>query len=116
MDPYKPTKSDFKVIRELLDIALEREFVQGLEQAVTTINEWRAEGPESAREHYHKVLEELHDHRKELARTYDGLNNRRMEWSMVALLNKGVLTAADFPEAKSELKDYFLRRVEDWHS
>lgn len=113
---YKLTKNDYKVIRELLSVALEREFVQGLEQAEATIKAWRTDRPESARENYHKVLSDLKSHRKELARTYDDPSKFVSELNVIALIGKGVLTEADIPEQAKELKKYLLFKVEEWRS
>lgn len=111
---YTLTKSDYKIIRELLSVALEREFVQGLEQTAKMIEEWRAERPESARDHYHKVINDLKDHRKKLAWTYDDLNKIRSEMSVVALLGRGVLTEADIPATSIKLKEYLLKKRDYW--
>ena len=110
---YTLTKIDFKVIRALLSIALEREFVQGLEQVATTIAEWRAEKPESARDHYHQVLSDLKDHRKELRFFYDNQSKSIMLSSVSGLLRRGVLTEADLADIKPQLKDNLVWRARD---
>lgn len=104
---FKLSKRDFRDIRELLSVALERDFVLGLEQAESTISKWRAEKPESARDAYHKVLEDLKKHRKELARTYDDLSKFSMEMSVTTSLVEGILTEADLEIMRPEAREYF---------
>lgn len=110
---YILTKNDFKVLRTLLSIALEREFVQGLEQATATVKAWKTEQPESGREYYHQLFSDLKAHRKALAHTYDGLSKDTTEYSVIGLYRRGVLTAADLADIKPQLKAYLVWRARD---
>lgn len=110
---FKLSKKDFRDVRELLSIALEREFVLGLEQVEKSIEQWRREKPESSRDHYHELLNGLKDHRKQLGRSYDGLNKFNMEISVTNLLYAGILTDDDMKRMRPECREYFEFRVKE---
>lgn len=108
---FKLSKRDFRDIRELLSIALEREFVQGLEQVEDSIARWRKEKPVSAREHYHELLSGLKEHRKRLAMTYDGLSKVSMKMLVPNLLYEKILTDEDMELMRPETREYFRYRL-----
>ncbi|MFT6000487.1 MAG: hypothetical protein ACI81P_002948 [Neolewinella sp.] len=89
------TKRDFKDIRALLKIGVEREFVIGLETVEASIREWRTAAPESSREWYHRILEDHKAHRKVLSRTYDNNSKSMMRSSIEYLLRNNILTWDD---------------------
>jgi len=104
---FKLSKKDFRDIRELLSVALEREFVLGLQQVEASIAQWRREKPGSSREHYHELLKGLKEHRKQLAHTYEDNNKLGMEMSIVRLLFEAILTEKDLEIMQPECREYF---------
>ena len=114
IDIYNLPKSQKKICRQLIDMALQREcteFIDRLSRAVTN-----AKGNDKTPlENYHQLFKLMHKFDKTIADTYDNLGGSRYFMTLVSLYMRGVLTDNDISVLDQELHDYInlIRNIGD---
>ena len=92
---------DWKVLRELKQIALDRFCAQVLEECTRVITD-KAIG---AHDRYLRVCEIVHERDRKLADTFNGLRRSTAFFTLMAIRNLGLLTGDEFDRFTPELRD-----------
>lgn len=102
------TKSQKKKARELIDIALRRDYVEAVRR-VKTICDSFVEGESDPREFYMELYSTIKNKDKDIGRRYDDLTGSQYFMRLSMLLKEGVLTEEDLQGLNPELKERLLR-------
>lgn len=98
------SKADKKVVRELLETGVLREFKTGLQAVAAIIHEWEETGGDN-RVYYHKIYKQVTNFDKHIAWRYDGVTGAHYLSVVAAQLSDGVITIEDIAGFTPEVRD-----------
>ncbi|HXL58849.1 MAG TPA: hypothetical protein VN958_21450 [Chitinophagaceae bacterium] len=101
------SKKDKQIIRDLIDKGLQREFENGIKEIEKIIDDWKV-NKEDRRKTYHRLYDSITDHRKHLARRYDGLGGSDFVPTTGYLLSDGIIKEEELAELSSEAKQLVI--------
>jgi hypothetical protein len=113
MQRPEPTKKDKKILRQAIDIGLEKDFLSGILKLEAIIAQWKENKGES-RATYHELFKALKDHDKIISRRYDGLTGGRYVNLVCELLGNDSITEKDLAELNAELLAYIKSTQSIW--
>jgi hypothetical protein len=102
------SKKDKQLIRELMDLGLQREFEMGIGQVEKIIDEWKT-NKEDRRATYHAIHDAISQHRKHLAYRYDGLGGSKFVPLVGELVADNIITEADLEPLSNKAKEIVLQ-------
>jgi len=88
------SKADKKIIQELIQKGLDKEFETGLAKVESAIQKWRSDKTDNG-EAYRTVYKQITDFDKHIARRYDALRGSMYVPTLGIQLRDGLLTAED---------------------
>lgn len=97
------TKKDNKLSRELINIAVEREFAVGLGNAGEIVLQWQKKDID-VRTAYYKLFEHIKRFDKQIAKRYDGLKNSDLPMVISVLLNEKIISEEEISDFSEEAK------------
>jgi len=97
------SKTDKKIIQELIQKGLQREFEKGLSAVESTIQKWRRDKTDNG-DTYRAVYKQIADFDKYIARQYDGLGGSKFVPTVGVQLRDGVLTEDDIAPLSDDAK------------
>ena len=97
------TKKDNKLSRELINIAVEREFAFGLGNAGEIILQWQKKDID-VRDAYYKLFEHIKRFDKQIEKRYDGLKNSDLPLVISALLNEKIISEEEISDFSEEAR------------
>ncbi|MBB4638294.1 peptide ABC transporter substrate-binding protein [Longimicrobium terrae] len=92
---------DWKVLRDLKQIALDRFCAQVLDECTRIIQNERL----GAHDRYRRVYEITRERDRKLADTFDGLRRSNAFFALMAIRHQGLLTQDEFDRFSPELRD-----------
>jgi hypothetical protein len=92
--PNIPTKGDKKILRQLIEKGLQKEYVKGIERLETVILQWR-QGAADNRETYHQLYDTMRKVDKHIAFRYDGMRGSDYLLIVAVQFSEGLLEEAD---------------------
>lgn len=101
------SKTDMKVARTVIDLAVQRDFDRILDGYHRLLNRWKTEKPLDNRLTYGSLYGAVRENDKYIAGRYDGLSGSKYFNTIVGLLIDGILSEDDLtdfsPEARQDL-------------
>lgn len=97
------TKSQKKKVRELIEIGLKRDYLDGVKR-VKEISDSFIEGKSDPKEYYHKLFSSLNDKDEVIAKRYNDLRGSNYFIRLVMLLEDGVVSREEIRDLDDELK------------
>jgi hypothetical protein len=97
------TKKDNKLARELISIAVEREFEIGLGKAGEIISQWQNKDI-AVREAYYKLFEHVKKFDKQISKRYDSLKNSDFPLVISVLLNEKIIREEEIVDFSEDAK------------
>jgi len=98
------TKSQKKLVRQLIEIGLNREFEAGVGKIDRIIQKWKI-GEKPANETYYNVFKTLGKFDKHIGHRYDGMSGSNYMQVLAAQLADGVISANDLSVLDQDLQD-----------
>jgi hypothetical protein len=101
------SESDWKLFRQLHQIALER----FCERALFEVNQLASDADKSAHERYLAVYKQIERRNKELAKAFDGLRRSTAIQQLAVIRSRGLLTEEEFARFSPETRravEFFL--------
>lgn len=92
---------DWKVLRELNQVALDRFCAQVLDECTRIIQD----ETRGAHDRYLRVYAILHERDEKLARTFNGLSRSKAFYSLMSIRHLGLITDEEFGRFTPELRD-----------
>ncbi|MBP6979064.1 MAG: hypothetical protein PHD61_12640 [Bacteroidales bacterium] len=105
------SKAQKKKVRELIDIALYRDYTDGIIRVKKLVNNFE-EGTSDPREFYFKLYENVKTKDKQIALRYNGLTGSRYLSTLISLLQDGVVYTEELEILDVELRSYILSWLE----
>jgi hypothetical protein len=107
----EPTKKDKKILRQAIDIGLQRDYLDAIIDLSVIIDKWKeSKEEEKDKSTYHTLYSSLKDHDKTIARRYDGLTGGRYLQRTIELLADDMINENDLAGLSDELMEY-IRQV-----
>ncbi len=103
------TKSQKKKVRALIDIALKRDYIDGIKRVKELVNSF-SDYESNPKEYYLKLYRTVAEKDDEIARRYDDLYGSQYFTRLLVLLGEGVLSKEDIQDLDDELK----RKISLW--
>ena len=88
------SKSEKKIVREIIEIGLQREFANGLAGADSIISEWKGQNKNN-RESYHTLYQYILKFDKHIARRYDNLTGSSYLFVLAGQYAENVISESD---------------------
>jgi len=88
------TKSEKKIVRELIEIGLQREFTNGLSKADSILEDWKNQIKDN-RESYHLLYKQITQFNKHIARRYDAMTGSRYFYVLAAQFTDNIIMEND---------------------
>ncbi|WMJ73955.1 hypothetical protein RCC89_12385 [Cytophagaceae bacterium ABcell3] len=106
---YTFTKSEKKLVRQLLDKGLERDYINGINKIKALLDQWE-KSQQNPRETYLNMYKTLDKHDRNLSRKFDGLTGGRYFMALVDLMIEGLVSEEEIEGLSKETKEriYFL--------
>ena len=105
------TKSQKKKVRALIDLALKRDYADGIKRVKDLVNSF-TENESDPKKYYHKLYKTVMDKDKDIARRYDYLTGSKYYIRLVMILGDGVLSMDEIEDLDEELKNKLKTSVE----
>lgn len=105
------TKQDKKVLKTLIDIALQRDFERIMTEADLVLADWKSQ-TKDARQSYYDLFEKIRISDKYISRTYDNLSGSHYFDTVISLFVNERLTIDDLSVCRPELKSYLLTVID----
>src|SRR5215203_3120314 len=102
------SKKDKQLIRELMDLGLQREFEMGIAAVEKIIDKWKV-NKEDVRKTYHEIHDAITGHREHLAYRYDGLGGSKFVPLIGTLVADKVITQADLEPLSDKAQEIVYR-------
>ncbi len=102
------TKSQKKKVRQLIDIAVKRDYVDAIKRVKRLCDSF-VEGKSDPREYYMKLFSTVRNKDKNIARRYNDLTGSQYFMRTCVLLAEEVLTEEDLQELDPDLKSRLIR-------
>ncbi|MBA4409045.1 MAG: hypothetical protein Q8S54_18005 [Bacteroidota bacterium] len=103
---FEFSKADKKLVRQIIETGLQREFANGLVKMGKIIKDWELKGT-SSQDAYYKLFKALKNFDKHIARRYDKLTGSQYKLIVASQLYDEVIGEDDLnglsDEAKSEI-------------
>ncbi|HOZ29409.1 MAG TPA: hypothetical protein PLL66_00660 [Bacteroidales bacterium] len=99
------TKKDNKLARELISVAVEREFEIGLGKAGEIISQWQNKDI-AVRDAYYKLFEHIKSFDKQISKRYDALKNSDFPLVISVLLNEKIISEEEISDFSEDAKIY----------
>lgn len=106
--PDRIKESDWKLYRELSEVALQRAFEHG----VATIQSLATAEVSTDRDRFWNTVEFVNHYKKELADTFDGASRSNALFHLTRFANRHLLTAEELSRFSAEARD-FVRRLQE---
>lgn len=103
------TKSQKKKVKALIDIALKRDYIDGIKRVKELVNSF-SDYESNPKEYYLKLYRTVAEKDDEIARRYDDLSGSQYFTRLLVLLGEGVLSKEDIQDLDDELK----RKISLW--
>ncbi|GAA3984579.1 hypothetical protein [Mucilaginibacter dorajii] len=100
----KLSKSDKKVVRELIDKGIASEFKKGMEELDLIMQKWRDEGVND-QQHYAELYGAIRDFDKYIARRYDDLRGSRYVSTLTFMIADDIVSISDLDGLSTEFRD-----------
>jgi hypothetical protein len=97
------TKKDNRLSRELINIAVEREFAVGLGKAGEIVLQWQNKDL-AVRDAYYKLFEHIKKFDKQIEKRYDALKTSDFPLVISALLNEKIISEEEISDFSEEAK------------
>ncbi len=97
------SKADKKIIQELIQKGIQKEFEKGLTAVESTIQKWRSDKTDNG-DTYRAVYKQIEDFDKHIARRYDGLGGSKYVPTVGIQLRDGILIEDDIAPLSDEAK------------
>lgn len=88
------SKSEKKIVRELIEIGLQREFAKGLTKADSILADWKNHIKDN-RESYHALYNHIKQFDKHIAQRYDGMTGSRYFYVLTAQFADKIISESD---------------------
>jgi hypothetical protein len=88
------TKSEKKIVRELIEIGLQREFAKGLSDADSIIEDWKNHIKDN-RESYHLLYKHITKFDKHIAMRYDNMTGSSYLFVLAGQYAENVISESD---------------------
>lgn len=88
------SKSEKKIVREIIEIGLQREFAKGLSEADSIIEDWKNHLKDN-RESYHLLYKQITQFDKHIARRYDAMTGSRYFYVLAAQFADSIISEND---------------------
>ncbi|RDC56741.1 hypothetical protein DU508_05940 [Pedobacter chinensis] len=106
------SKAENKICRTIFELALQREFQQGLNRFAEILDKWKTDKPDDMRESYYSIFNAVTDFDKHIARRYDGLRNSFFYNTIIGLLIDEIITANDLAAFSQDRQSELLSCAE----
>ena len=97
------SKRDKKIARKLIDLGLQREFVNSLVRAGEILKQWNP-NVEDNKPAYYALFLHITDFDKHITRRYDGLGGSRYYITVAGLLADGIITPEEIGEFSEDIQ------------
>ncbi len=104
------SKTDRKIVRELIDKGIAEEFKRGMENLDSLLAKWRDEAG-NHQEHYANLFGEIRDFNKYIARKYDDLRGSGIVDTFENQLASNVVELSELDALSETAREEFLRVV-----
>lgn len=105
---YEFSKSDKKVVRQIIETGLQREFGNGLSKMGKIINDWEAKGTNN-QEAYHKLYKTMISFDKGIGRRYDNMTGSKYQLIVASQLFDEVISEDDLTGLSDGAKSAIVR-------
>jgi hypothetical protein len=110
-----PSKRDKKILRDIIDKGLQKEFAAGIEQLEMIIHVWRQRKIDT-NDVYRKLNETMHEHDKTIARRYDQMGSANYAQIVAAQLADGLISETDLEELSDEMRQQIIQWSHVWRN
>ena len=108
-----PSKRDKKLLRDIIEKGLQKEFKSGIEQLETIIRVWRQRQIDTS-DVYRQLNETMNEHDKGIARRYDQMNGTTYAQIVAAQLADELITESDLQELSDEMRQQIIQWSVVW--
>ena len=105
------TKQDKKALKQLIDIALKRDFERIMTETDLVLADWKSQ-TKDARQSYYDLFEKIRISDKYISRTYDNLTGSHYFDTVISLFVNERLTMDELSVCRPELKSYLLTLID----
>lgn len=100
---FEFTKADKKLVRQIIETGLQREFASGLVEMGKIIKDWELEGT-SSQETYYKLYKAVGKFNKHIGRRYDNMSGSKYKMIVASQLFDEVINEEDLNGLSEEAK------------
>ena len=108
-----PSKRDKKLLRDIIEKGLQKEFKSGIEQLETIIRVWRQRQIDTS-DVYRQLNETMNEHDKGIARRYDQMNGTTYAQIVAAQLADELIEESDLQELSDEMRQQIIQWSVVW--
>lgn len=101
------SKSDKKVYRKLLDIAIEKEKTNYINDVINTIDQYK-NNQLDFKETYHQIYKKVIENDKRVARRYDNITGAHYFDKILEFYTNNLITVEDIQELSDEVKNKII--------
>lgn len=105
---YEFSKADKKLVRQIIETGLQREFANGLSKMGKIIKDWEIKGTNN-QETYHKLYKALKSFDKGIARRYDNMTGSKYRMVVASQLFDEIIHEDDMSDLSDEAKSAIIR-------
>jgi len=96
------SKSEKKIVREIIEIGLQREFVEGLTNADSILDKWKSRSTDN-RESYHLLYKHITKFDKHIARRYDNMTGSSYLFVLAGQYADNVIAESDLEKLPDKI-------------
>lgn len=108
-----PSKRDKKLLRDIIEKGLQKEFKSGIEQVESIILLWRQRQIDDS-DIYRQLNETMQEHDKYIARKYDQMNSTTYAQVVAAQLADQLIDESDLEELSEDMKLQIIQWSYAW--
>ena len=107
------TKSQKKIVRQLIEIGLTREFENGISKIDRIIQKWK-NGEAETKETYYQIFEKLDKFDEHIGHRYNGMSGGDYLFVLASQFADGVISVKDLDILDKDLQNkvFFICRIE----
>jgi hypothetical protein len=108
------TKNQKKLVRQLIEIGLTREFENGISKIDRIIQRWKDSEAET-NETYYQIYEKLNNFDKHIGQRYNGMSGSNYLFVLASQFADGVITVKDLEVLDEDLqhKVFLISRIKE---
>ena len=108
-----PSKRDKKLLRDIIEKGLQKEFKSGIEQLETIIRVWRQRQIDTS-DVYRQLNETMSEHDKSIARRYDQITETNFVQIVAAQLADELIDESDLQELSDDIRQQIIQWSTVW--